>query len=72
MDHLAGDGALPVQAVQLELIRRQIGFHIIRAALHRGRANGLVRLLGILRFGFIFTRLARHHVLAVLVADKVA
>ena len=67
--HLAGHKARPDQAVQLELIGRQILADLFRQQLHVGRTNGFVRVLRV-ALGLEHTRLARIIFLAVAAADE--
>ncbi|MPM17748.1 hypothetical protein SDC9_64147 [bioreactor metagenome] len=62
--HLGGDGAHPDQLVEPEPVTRQPGLPW-RTEGRPGRADGLVRLLGILHLGGVEPRLRRHVVGAV-------
>ena len=67
--HLAGHKARPDQAVQLELIGRQVLADFFRQQLHVGRTNGFVRVLRV-ALGLEHTRLARIIFLAVATANE--
>ena len=67
--HLAGHKARPDQAVQLELIGRQVLADFFRQQLHVGRTNGFVRVLRV-ALGLEHTRLARIIFLAVAAANE--
>ena len=55
--HLAGDGALPDQFVELELVLVEVALSDLPAcAQRRRRADRLVRLLGVLRLGLVGAR----------------
>ena len=67
--HLRCDGALPDQVVDVELLGRQLAAHLVgRAEPVAGRANRLVRLLGVLHLAVVLPRLRRHRVGAVQLA----
>ena len=70
--HLAGDGAVPDQLVELGLVGFDDARHLARAALGVGRTDGFVRLLGVLRLGLIGARRAGDVVGAVVLADHAA
>ncbi len=70
--HLAGDGALPDQRVQTELIRFDLLFDVGGQNARRGRADRLVRFLGVLRLGAIDPRLLRESLLPVQLHDDFA
>src|SRR5208337_4732402 len=70
--HLAGDGAGPDELVELRLLRLEVAGDVARAARHVGRADRLVRLLGVLGLGRVFARRARHVVVAEILADHPA
>ena len=57
--HLRGTGALPDQLIHPALIMRQMPRDIVRRAGDVGRADGFVRLLGVLGLGCVFARLGR-------------
>ena len=67
--HLAGHKTRPDQAVQLELIGRQVLADFFRQQLHVGRTNGFVRVLRV-ALGLEHTRLARIIFLAVAAANE--
>ena len=52
--HLGGDGALPDEVVQAPLVRVEVAGHLLRRAGHVRRADGLMRLLGVLGLGGVF------------------
>ena len=70
--HLAGDGALPDQLVEAELVLIQVLRHVLRQAEEVGRADRFVRFLGVLGLRRVDARLRRHVVLAVLGLDQAA
>ena len=70
--HLAGHGALPNQLVEAELVIIQALGHIARPAGDIGRADGLVRLLGVLGLGLVHAGRVRHVGGAVFAPDQVA
>ena len=57
--HLTRHGALPDELVEPPLVRVQVTGHVGRAAEDVGRANGLVRLLSVLRLGLVRARRGR-------------
>jgi hypothetical protein len=69
MRHLAGDGALPDQRIQLELIGVDLAFELLRRDGGRGRAHGFVGFLCILRLGLVDTRRLGKAFLAVKIFD---
>jgi hypothetical protein len=51
-------GALPDQLVEAELVAVEVGADVLRRAEQVGRADRLVRLLGVLGLGGVDARLA--------------
>ena len=70
--HLAGDGALPDQLVEAELVLVQIGGDVLRRPEQVGRTHGFVRFLGVLGLGRVDTGARRDVVGAVLGLDQAA
>jgi len=70
--HLAGNGALPDQLVQPQLILIQIARDLFRAAAHIGGADTFVGFLGILCLAAILTRAGWQIVIAIDIADHAA
>ena len=70
--HLAGDGPGPDEFVELGLLGLEMAGDVARAARHVGRADRLVRLLGVLRLGGVFARRVRHVGVAEILADHAA
>ena len=71
--HLRGDGALPDQVVQLELVTRELAADLVRRAeAVAGRTDRLVRLLRVLHLALVPARLRGHRVGAVELAGLVA
>ncbi len=68
--HLAGDGALPDQVVEAELVGIEILAHLGRRAEEIGRADGLVGFLRVLRLGRVDARLLRQVAFAEFLADR--
>ena len=56
VNHLAGDGAFPDQAVKPELVIAEMFLDLEGLVARAGRANRLVRLLRVLRLGLVFAR----------------
>ena len=65
MAHLRGDRALPDERVQAVLVVLDLALDVRRRDRRRGRADGLVGFLGVLRLGLVDARLLGHLVLAV-------
>ncbi len=70
--HLARHGALPDQLVEAELVLVQIRRHVLGRAEEVGRADRLVRFLGVLGLRGVDSRARRHVALAVLGLDQAA
>ena len=70
--HLARYAALPDQVIKTQLIGIEVTLHLIRRAVEIGRADRLVRFLGVLGLGGIETRLFRHVTATELLANGTA
>ena len=70
--HLAGNAALPDQVVETQLVGIQKTCPMVGNAGEVGRADRLVRFLGVLGLGRIETRLVRNIAAAELIADSAA
>ena len=70
--HLAGDGADPDQLIEPCLIAIEAVAQRRRATRQIGRADGLVRLLRVLRLGLVLPRRLRHIGFAIILADHLA
>jgi len=61
--HLRGDGALPDQFVELELVAGELALHLVgRAEAVAGRADRLVRFLGVFDSALVAARSVGHGV----------
>ena len=70
--HLAGQRALPDHGVELELLGRQEGLDRFRGAEDRGRPDGFVRFLGVLRLVLVADRALGQVVGVKVFADVIA
>ena len=70
--HLRGEGALPDQPVEAQLVRLERAGHRVRIAPEARRADRLVRLLGALRLRLVDAALGHRVRLAVALADDLA
>jgi len=70
--HLAGNRALPDQLIEPQLIGIEHACHLGRMAEQVGRADRLMRLLGVLGDGLIEPRVLRHILRAVVAIDQAA
>ncbi|EXJ15395.1 hypothetical protein D779_1359 [Imhoffiella purpurea] len=70
MRHLAGQGALPDELVELGLLDRQMGLDRRGLTQDGGRTDGLVGLLGVLRLGLVVTGLLGKIRLAIAFGDE--
>ena len=67
--HLAGDGALPDQLIELGLIGIERARRFVRRAVEAGRADGFVRFLRVLGLAGVDARRAGHIFLAIARTD---
>ena len=67
--HLAGDGAVPDQLIELGLFGFEMARHVLGQAARVGGADRLMRFLRVLRLGGVFARRLGHEALAILLAD---
>ena len=70
--HLRGNGPLPDQLIKPPLVGAEIALHRFGRAGHIGRADRLMRFLGVLRLGSVFARLSRNVALAELFLHVIA